>query len=485
MKSGGILMLESELIKLIEDIQLKKTESNYIEVKSARNGCPKIFDTLSSFSNQQNGGTIIFGVDENDDYNVCGVYDAADLQKKIMEQSLQMEPVVRPLCTVAVVDGKTVVSAEIQEMDNFQKPCFYKGAGRLRGSYVRVADGDRLMTEYEVYSYEAFKQDIHDELRTNDRAEMTDINTDEYQLYLLELKKNKPHLAKLEEKEINRLQGFVVDNKPTVAALMLFSVYPQAYFPQLCITAVSVPGKEMSATGSVGERFIDNKRIEGSITQMLNDALIFVRKNMKVKTIIDSETGMRNDRTEYPVIAVRELVLNALIHRDYSIHTESAPITITMYSDRMEIENPGGLYGRMTLDSLGFVSADTRNPYIAGALEIMGETENRYSGIPTIRSAMKNAGLPQPVFVNNRGVFKAILYNEIVSEKGNSDLASRILDFCSVPRSRRELEEKFKDDITIAYLMSKHMRPLIAENKIALTKPESPKSKDQKYFTIK
>ena len=478
-------MLEIELVKLIEDIQLKKAESNYIEVKSARNGCPKIFDTLSSFSNQQNGGTIIFGVDENDDYNVCGVYDAADLQKKIMEQSLQMEPVVRPLCTVAVVDGKTVVSAEIQEMDNFQKPCFYKGAGRLRGSYVRVADGDRLMTEYEVYSYEAFKQDIHDELRTNSRAELTDINTEEYQLYLLELKKNKPHLAKLEEKEINRLQGFVVDNKPTVAALMLFSVYPQAYFPQLCITAVSVPGKEMSATGSVGERFIDNKRIEGSITQMLNDALIFVRKNMKVKTIINSETGMRNDRTEYPVIAVRELVLNALIHRDYSIHTESAPITITMYSDRMEIENPGGLYGRMTLDNLGFVSADTRNPYIAGALEIMGETENRYSGIPTIRSAMKNAGLPQPVFENNRGVFKAILYNEIVSEKGNSDLASRILNFCSVPRSRKELEEKFKDDITIAYLMSKHMKPLIAENKIALTKPESPKSKDQKYFTIK
>lgn len=478
-------MLESELIKLIGDIQLKKTESNYIEVKSARNGCPKIFDTLSSFSNQQNGGTIVFGVDENENFNVCGVYDAADLQKRIMEQSLQMEPVVRPLCTVAVVDGKTVVSAEIQEMDNFQKPCFYKGAGRLRGSYVRVADGDRLMTEYEVYSYEAFKQDIHDELRTNDRAEMTDINTNEYQLYLLELKKNKPHLAKLEEKEINRLQGFVVDNKPTVAALMLFSVYPQAYFPQLCITAVSVPGKEMSATGSVGERFIDNKRIEGSITQMLNDALIFVRKNMKVKTIIDSETGMRNDRTEYPVIAVRELVLNALIHRDYSIHTESAPITITMYSDRMEIENPGGLYGRMTLDNLGFVSADTRNPYIAGALEIMGETENRYSGIPTIRSAMKNAGLPQPVFVNNRGVFKAILYNEIVSEKGNSDLASRILDFCIVPRSRKELEEKFKEEITIAYLMSKHMKPLIAENKIALTKPESPKSKDQKYYTVK
>ena len=193
---------------------------------------------------------------------------------------------------------------------------------------------------------------------------------------------------------------------------------------------------------------------------------------------------IRNDRTEYPIVAVRELVLNALIHRDYSIHTESAPITITMYSDRMGIENPGGLYGRMTLDNLGFVSADTRNPYIAGALEIMGETENRYSGIPTIRSAMKNAGLSQPVFVNNRGVFKAILYNEIVNENTNDDIVSRILNFCSIPRSRKELENEFKGEITIAYLMSKHMKHLIAENKIALTKLESPKSKDQKYYTV-
>ncbi|MGN1457994.1 MAG: ATP-binding protein [Acutalibacteraceae bacterium] len=477
-------MLETELLKLIEDVRIKKAESNYIEVKSAKNGCPKIFDTLSSFSNQQNGGIIIFGIDENDDYNICGVYNASDLQKKIMEQSMQMEPVVRPLCTVAVIDGKTVVSAEIQETDNFQKPCFYKGAGRLKGSYVRVADGDRLMTEYEVYSYEAFRKNIHDELRTNERSELNDINTDEYQLYLIKLRKNKPHLATLKESEINRLQGFVTDNKPTVAALMLFAVYPQAYFPQLCITAVSVPGKEKSSVGSVGERFIDNRRIEGSISQMLNDTLIFIRKNMKVKTIIDQNTGMRKDKTEYPVIAVRELVLNALIHRDYSIHTESAPITITMYSDRMEIENPGGLYGRMTLDDLGYVSADTRNPYIAGALEIMGETENRYSGIPTIRSAMKNANLPPPVFESNRGVFKAILYNESSVANDKSDIRSQILDFCTTPKSRSELAERFKDDITIAYLMNKYMKPLIAENKIALTKPESPKSKDQKYYTI-
>ena len=242
-------------------------------------------------------------------------------------------------------------------------------------------------------------------------------------------------------------------------------------------------------TGSVGERFIDNRRLEGSLTQMLNDALIFIRKNMKIKTIIDSETGIRKDHTEYPVIAIRELVLNALIHRDYSIHTETTPITITMYSDRIEIENPGGLYGRMTLDNLGLVSADTRNPYIAGALEIMGETENRYSGIPTIRSAMKEANLPQPIFESNRGIFKAILYNESIEEpkatSKTTSITEQVLNFCRTPKSRHELEERFKGDITISYLMSKYIKPLIAENKIALTKPETPKVKTKNTILYK
>ncbi len=165
-------MIRSEILKLVNFIQKTKCESNTIEIKSAKVDCPKLFDTLSSFSNQSGGGTIIFGIDEREDYSVCGVYDAADLQKKIMEQSIQMEPELRPLCTVVDIDGKTVVCAEIQEIDNFQKPCFYRGAGKWKGSYIRVGDGDRRMTEYEVYSYEAFKKKIHDELRTNgDRAD--------------------------------------------------------------------------------------------------------------------------------------------------------------------------------------------------------------------------------------------------------------------------------------------------------------------------
>lgn len=103
---------------------------------------------------------------------------------------------------------------------------------------------------------------------------------------------------------------------------MNFSPYPQAYFPQLCITAIVVPGKEMGEIGNQGERFLDNQRIEGTISEMLESAIQFVNRNMRTKTIINPQTGKREDRTDYPITAIREAILNALVHRDYSIHTE-------------------------------------------------------------------------------------------------------------------------------------------------------------------
>ena len=478
-------MLEAELVSLIKRIQSVHTEWNVYEVKAAKHGCPKVRDTLSSFSNQSGGGVIVFGVDEEDNFSVCGVYDAADLIKKVEAQCMEMEPVIRPLFTVAEIDSKTVVSAEIQEIDNADKPCFYKGVGRLKGSYVRSGDADRLMTEYEVYSFEAFRKKIQDELRTTERASLSDIHTKAFDLFIGLVRVKKPNLSELATEELCRLQGFAENGKPTLAGIMLFSDYPQAFFPQLCITAVSVPGTEISSTGSVGERFIDNKRLDGTLVQMLNDALMFVRSNMKTATIIDPNTGRRNDRTEYPVIAIRELILNALIHRDYSIHTDTAPITIRMFSDRFEIENPGGLYGRMTLDRLGKVSADTRNPAIANAMEILGETENRYSGIPTIINAMEEHGLPAPVFESDRGVFKVTLYKRTDAVKNTGTVEDEILIFCRTPRSRSELEELFKGRMTVAYVMERYVKPLTENGLLEMTIPGKPKSKFQKYYTVR
>ena len=80
-------------------------------------------------------------------------------------------------------------------------------------------------------------------------------------------------------------------------------------------------------------RFTDNKRIEGTISEMVEEAVIFCKRNMRVSTIIDPNTGMRRDKAEYPLAAVREAVLNALIHRDYSVHTEGTPVQICFFKD--------------------------------------------------------------------------------------------------------------------------------------------------------
>ena len=152
-------MINEELKDLLEKIQKTKCKTQNLELKSAESGCSKrLFDTLSSFSNQDDGGIIVFGVDEKQAYKETGVYDPQDIQKKINEQCLQMEPVVRPLISVFEKNEKFFVSAEIPGIDFTSRPCYYKGKGRLKGSYTRIGDSDEPMTEYEVYSYEVFRR---------------------------------------------------------------------------------------------------------------------------------------------------------------------------------------------------------------------------------------------------------------------------------------------------------------------------------------
>ena len=200
------------------------------------------------------------------------------------------------------------------------------------------------------------------------------------------------------------------------------------------------------------------------------------------KTIVDPSTGKREDRTEYPVTAVREAILNTLVHRDYSIHTEGMPIQIKMFSDRIEISNPGGLYGRLRLDQLGKKQPDTRNPVLENAMEILGLTENRYSGIPTIRKTMEKYGLDEPVFLDERGTFTVVLYNARQKEQDfkSRETDASLMDYLSAPRSKDEIAE-FLGIKTVSYAMQTYVYPLIKSGLVRLTIPEKPRSHDQKY----
>ncbi len=482
-------MLSEELRQLVEDIQSKHAEAQTVEIKSARGGCPsKLYDTLSSFSNQDDGGIIVFGLEESSGFSVVGVYDLQDLQKHVAEQCNQMTPKVRPVFTTAEIDGKYVLSAEIPSIDIADRPCFYSGKGRLKGSFVRVGESDEPMTEYEIYSYEAYRKEYQDEIRPVSRATMQSLDESKVAQYLLRLKTSKQNMAHLEDNLVLELMSITREGELTLAGIMLLSLYPQAFFPQLCIVATVMPSEEAGAVGEQGERFLDNKRIEGTLDDQLDGALAFVRTNTRTSTSIDPHTGKRTDRTDYPLEAVRELLLNALIHRDYSVHTQGMPIQLQVFPNRLTITNPGGIYGRLTVDELGKMQPGTRNPVIATAMETLGLTENRYSGIPTVRRLMNEAGLPAPVFEDYRGEFRATLrrtaeISAILSDLGRarlSDAEKSLIKFCSFrPRTRAEIAEHL--GVQAPYAMRRYVKPLLEKGILKTTIPETPNSPRQQY----
>lgn len=329
-----------------------------------------------------------------------------------------------------------------------------------------------------------WRKKYQDDIRVIERVSFASLNQDLLANYIELLKKGKPRLAAISDNEIYELMSIRRDNAITLSAVMNFCPYPQAYFPQLCIIATVVPGTEMGMIGTQGERFLDNQRIEGNISEMLDGAMQFVSKNMRTKTIINPHTGKREDRTDYPITAIRESILNALVHRDYSIYTEGMPIQIIMFEDRIEIRNPGGIYGRIRIEQLGKVQPDTRNPVIASELEVLKITENRYSGIPTIRRTMQEYNLPQPEFLDKRGSFIVKLYkygeNAVTTETEEIENNELIL-FCKTPRTRKEICDYLGLN-SVTYAIQTHVMPLVDKGIIKMSIPDKPKSPKQLFY---
>lgn len=474
-------MEKNELKSLIIEIAKRKYETQTEECKAARKGCPEhLYDTLSSFSNQDEGGVIVFGIDEKNNYELCGVYDVGDLQLQLKNQCANMEPPVRAFFTAVSIDDKNFLGMEIPSISPMERTCYYKPKGRYGGSYVRVGDADMLMSEFEVAQYESYKNRVKDDARVVEDNAIKLFDKEKHDKYLSNIKRQRPNLSKnVSDEEIDVLTGVYINKKPTLAGVMTFSKYPQTYFPQYSIIATKVNGTEITDLGPDNERFVASKKITGPIDEMAESLLEFVGANMNYNKIIIGEDGKRINKPEYPLVAIREAIFNALIHRDYSKLSEGMPIRVEMYSDRIEITNPGQIYGGEGIETLGRARLETRNTILADILEILDITENRYSGIPTIRKEMMNYNLPQPTFISQRGEFKVIFRNSFLNDE--SSIIEEILAFCSVPRTREEII-KFVNK-SKNHVISKYISPLVASGKLKLTIPEKPQSPYQKYIS--
>ena len=422
-------MTANELRTYLGMIRHAENDTSFIEAKRCERELSRsLRETLSAFSNTPGGGVILLGVDEATGFSVTGVTDPKKLTQDLGSMCAQMEPPIRALIETHRIENKTLVTAEVPELDLTRKPCFYPGAGITNGAFIRVADGDRKLTAYEVQMMIASRgQPREDEWPAADAKE-ADFEPGLVSVLLRRLRAGESGAFRaIKKTEALRILKALVRHEnrwvPSLAGLLALGKFPQRFFPSLSATLVVYPTPVVGEPGPNGERFLDNVRLEGPIPLMMKTALVALQRNMKRRAVIRGV--FREDVWEYPVAALREAIVNGLVHRDLSSFARGTPVQIAMFPDRLVVTNPGGLYGPVTLEKLGDpgISA-ARNQVLMKLLEDIvtpGDSfavcENRGSGMGTILASLRQAGMSPPRFENSVSNFQVTFPNHTLLDE--------------------------------------------------------------------
>lgn len=430
-------MQAEELVEIVDNLRVFGTDVADVEAKRAQGGLPKsVRETLSSFSNTRSG-VLILGLDEKSGFAATGVDDPGKMSSDLASLcATDMEPPLRPLIQTHQFEGVSLVVAEIPELQPSEKPCFYKGAGITKGSYVRVHDGDHQLSSYEVQMLISGRGQPREDEQPIGGTSVAYLDRELHRAFIDRLRTIRPYaFRELSDDDVLRRSKVLVKGEGgneclSLAGLLAMGEYPQEFFPQLMLTFVHYPSRSGSDDVS-GSRFLDNVALEGPIPVMVRDTLAALRRNMARRSVV-SGAG-RSDIWEYPETALREAIVNALVHRDLSAASRGAQVQLEMYPDRLVIRNPGGLFGPITLESLGEEGvSSSRNAVLLKILEdvpIPGEArtvcENRGSGIRAMIGALRSAGMTAPRFEDKISHFAvsipnhALLSDEVVEWLGN------------------------------------------------------------------
>lgn len=386
---------------ILARVSVEGAEPTWVELKSAAGGCPaSVRETMSAFANGA-GGVLILGADDSG--KVVDI-DAKRVREALAQRAADdMEPAIRGDIEIQLVDGRPVVRFDVPALPPEQKPCYVKARGMYNGSYIRGADGDRLLTSYEIDRLLENRRQPSFDREVVAEASLADLDHELLTGYVRRITQQRPRAFEGLDMGgiLGRLgiQGGDTDTPhPTLAGLLTFGRYPQQYFPQLFISVVALPTPIMGDPGPAGERFLDNQTCEGPIPVMVDEAVAAVRRNMTRAAVVQG-VG-RTDRYEYPLEVVRELIVNAVMHRDYSPTGRAAQIQVELYPDRLVVRSPGGFYGGVDVERLGSPDvSSSRNLLLA---KILADTpltdgrtliaENRGSGIPTVMRTLSRVG---------------------------------------------------------------------------------------------
>jgi ATP-dependent DNA helicase RecG len=177
---------------------------------------------------------------------------------------------------------------------------------------------------------------------------------------------------------------------------------------------------------------MDNRAFEGPIPEMISQAEQYVMAAMRKSSLI--EGLFRRDVPEYPQVALREAIANAVVHRDYSSYVRSTPIDVKMFADRLEVRSPGGLHGNVTLESIEDEHS-TRNARLMRMMEDLHIVENRGSGIRAMVRALREANLEPPWFDDRRASFLVTFRNHTLM---NPEAIRWLNQFAPLPLNDRQ-----------------------------------------------
>jgi hypothetical protein len=296
-----------------------------VEVKSARGGLPEpLTSTLSALANHPGGGLVLLGIDEDEGLRPVNLRDRQALKQALGSKARSFVPPVRLTIENAVVDGTTVIAATVHECDPSAKPCRAAASG---AAYLRSYDGDCAMSDLEAQGFLATRRPPHFDRAPVDGTTRDDLDPDLLANWATAVQARSPHtLGRFEGPELLRRAGMLTDaGTATVAGLLALGKYPQQWLPRYVVQAAVAP----FPGDPPGTRAHDLVALDGPVPRMLDGAMSWARRNLSTRVVAGPD-GTVHDAPELPMEAFREVISNALIHRDLDAWSEPMAVELRL-----------------------------------------------------------------------------------------------------------------------------------------------------------
>ena len=397
--------------ELLESLNLLD-ENERIEAKRAQEPGKSLLETICAFANEPHlgGGWLLLGVAPDEQalfpgYAVEGVPQPDKLSADLASQcATTFNMPLRVDIRTETLAGESVVVVFVPEAAPQDKPIYFKATGLPKGAFRRIGSTDQRCTEDDLETLYQSRQRESFDAGLVSGAELDDFDDAAIAEYRQARAEANPDAEELRWTDAELLQALNAVRrdaagawKPTVAGLLLFgkSVALRRCFPMTRVDYIRVPGREWVPHP---DRRFDTVELRAPLFTLLRRTQAAVLDDLPKGFGLEEGQLQRGEQTVIPLRALREALVNALMHRSYRVQ---APVQVIRYANRLEIRNPG--FSLKSPDHLGEPGSMPRNPHIAAVLHETRFAETKGSGIRAMREAMDTAGLVPPLFESDRG----------------------------------------------------------------------------------